>query len=494
MRFLSVESGVAKLVTFARRMDKTKDSASRDALDIFRLLKRHFDQGVTIRALSEETGISERTIYRDINSFRKEGIEGLRRNGRADKGKRRKVSEEVKKAIEGLCLRDSKPPIAWVYRQIAESCQMKGLPAPGYWVVLDIYRKLDKRLKTLAHEGDKAYEQEFDPLLLREAECQNDIWQCDHKDLKIWAIDHSGRVGKVVITAILDDYSRIIPGYFLALGPGNSMRIASALRQGIWTKNDPAWPVAGIPEVFYSDHGSDFKSTHIEQVADDLGMQLVNSIVFKPRGRGKIERFFRTLVQMFKPGHNSTMKKPIAFPELEASFQLWLNNYHNREHTELGMTPLEKWCGEGFLPKLPASLEALDLMLMKVTKPRTMWRDGIRFDNKRYVHELLTESIGQEFDIRYDPRDLSCIWVYGEGGDFVCKAELRGYHPTEEETKEVISNRQRVKKRLKAEVNDKTAAGDEFLLKPEPKPAKGTQGSDKRKEQVRLRRHFHERE
>jgi len=30
-------------------------------------------------------------------------------------------------------------------------------------------------------------------------------------------------------------------------------------------------------------------------------MQLVNTIVFKPRGRGKIERFFRTLVQMFCP-------------------------------------------------------------------------------------------------------------------------------------------------------------------------------------------------
>ena len=121
---------------------------------------------------------------------------------RADKGGRRKVSDEVKKAIEGLCLKYSKPPVMWVYRQIAESCQMKQLPIPGYWIVLDIYRKLDKRLKTLAHEGDKAYEQEFDPLLMREAKCQNDTWQCDHKDLKIWAIDHNGRVGKVQLTAI----------------------------------------------------------------------------------------------------------------------------------------------------------------------------------------------------------------------------------------------------------------------------------------------------
>jgi hypothetical protein len=52
---------------------------------------------------------------------------------------------------------------------------------------------------------------------LREAEHQNDCWQCDHKDLKIWAIDENGKIGKVWITAILDDYSRMIPGYFLTL-------------------------------------------------------------------------------------------------------------------------------------------------------------------------------------------------------------------------------------------------------------------------------------
>jgi putative transposase len=372
MRFLSEESCVAKLVTFARLMDKTKNAASKDAVDIFRLLKKHFDKGVTIRALSEETGISERTFYRAIRSYRKDGIEGLRRNPRADKGTRRKTSDEVKNAIEGLCLREPKPPITWVYRQIAESCQLKGLPVPGYWVVLDIYRKLDKRLKTLAHDGEKAYEQEFDPLIMREAKCQNEVWQCDHKDLDIWAIDHNGRVGKVFITAILDDYSRIIPGYLLAIGAANSMRITSALRQAIWPKGDPGWPVAGIPEIFYSDHGTDFKSSHIEQVAADLSITLVNSIVFKPRGRGKIERFFRTLVQMFSPSHKTTKKKPKPFSEIESSFRLWLKGYHNRKQKELAMTPLDKWSGDGFLPRLPESLESLDLMLMKVEKARTM--------------------------------------------------------------------------------------------------------------------------
>ena len=52
-----------------------------------------------------------------------------------------------------------------------------------------------------------------------------------------------------------------------------------------------------MPETFYTDHGSDFTSKHIEQVCIDLKIRLIFSQVAQPRGRGKIERFFRTLNQ-----------------------------------------------------------------------------------------------------------------------------------------------------------------------------------------------------
>lgn len=225
-----VVKSVGKIVIIANRMSKSKGApANRDALSIFRLLKRHFDKGVSIRTLAFESGVSERTLYRAIRSFREEGISGLKRPVRADKGRRRKVSEEVRAAIEGLCLKENKPTIAWVQRQVAEVCRDKQLPVPSYSVVLDIYHKLDPRLKVLAHEGDAAYEQEFDPLLRREAERPNEMWQCDHKDLDIWSVDRSGRIGKVWITAILDDFSRVVPGYLLAIGAPNSMRIAAIL-------------------------------------------------------------------------------------------------------------------------------------------------------------------------------------------------------------------------------------------------------------------------
>jgi hypothetical protein len=53
--------------------------------------------------------------------------------------------------------------------------------------------------------------------------------------------------------------------------------LALALRQAIWRKEDPRWQICGIPSTFYTDHGSDFTSKHLEQVADDLNMALIFS-------------------------------------------------------------------------------------------------------------------------------------------------------------------------------------------------------------------------
>lgn len=67
-----------------------------------------------------------------------------------------------------------------------------------------------------------------------------------------------------------------------------------SLHQAIWRKAEPGWQVCGIPDVLYNDNGTDFTSKHIEQVCADLKIRMVFSLPGKPRGRGRIERFFRT--------------------------------------------------------------------------------------------------------------------------------------------------------------------------------------------------------
>jgi putative transposase len=97
----------------------------------------------------------------------------------------------------------------------------------------------------------------------------------------------------------IDDYSRAIAGYYLGFEPPSVLRTSLALRQAIWRKTDARWPICGIPDVLHTDSGSDFTSRHMEYVAADLKMQLVFSTPGQPRGRGRIERFFRTVNEMF---------------------------------------------------------------------------------------------------------------------------------------------------------------------------------------------------
>jgi transposase InsO family protein len=40
-----------------------------------------------------------------------------------------------------------------------------------------------------------------------------------------------------------------------------------ALRRGIWRKGDSRWEICGIPDVLYTDNGSDFRSKHLEEAA-----------------------------------------------------------------------------------------------------------------------------------------------------------------------------------------------------------------------------------
>ena len=100
--------------------------------------------------------------------------------------------------------------------------------------------------------------------------------------------------------------------------------------------------MCGIPDVLYTDHGSDLTSRHLEQVGADLRIRLVFSLPGKPRGRGRIERLFSTVNEMFlceldgyAPAGGAVRGKPtLTLADFEARFRTFLLDvYHRREKT-----------------------------------------------------------------------------------------------------------------------------------------------------------------
>src|SRR5271168_1545498 len=340
-------------------------------LEVYRLIDRHLNHGVAVKLLAIEAGISERQFYRLMRSYQTGGLEGLARRSRSDKAGRRAVTSELQNVIEGMCLKKPKPTLAWVHRKIKEYCVKEQLSIPSYSVVWRIYQAIPDEQKVYAHEGEKAYRHKFAIIHRWSAEYPNEIWQCDHKQLSLYATDVSGHVGRLWLTAIEDDYSRAIVGYYLGIEAPSSLRVALALRQAIWYKSEEAWPMCGIPEKFFTDHGPDFTSSHIEQVAADLKFESIDSRVGEAEPRGKVERLFRSTEQLFVPDIKSPRESPLAIEEIDKAFRKWLLEiYLVRKNEDLGESPLTRWKSTARVPRMPESQIELDLMLLHVGRPR----------------------------------------------------------------------------------------------------------------------------
>jgi len=369
-----------------------------------------------------------------VAQYRAFGLAALVRKTRGDLGARRVVSDTIKTAIEGLALESHPLPITSVHRQIKDFAQAIGENTPSYWTVYDVVRELPPSLRTLAHDGGKRYGESFDLVHRREATKANSIWQVDHAQLDIKLLREDGTVARPWLTIVIDDYSRAIAGYYLGFDPPSSMRTSLALRQGIWRKGHPHWQICGVPDVLYTDNGTDFTSKHLQQVAADLKLRLVFSIPGKPRGRGRIERFFRTVNKMFLCDLDGSIRNKRRSPSLsldrfEEKFRHFvLEIYHRRFSADGRLPPAERWEEGGFLPRMPESLEQLDLLLMHEVRARKIRRDGIHFQGLRYLSLTLAAYVGEDATIRFDPRDMGEIRVFYQDR-FLCRAisaELAG--------------------------------------------------------------------
>ncbi|MBT8225397.1 MAG: DDE-type integrase/transposase/recombinase, partial [Dactylosporangium sp.] len=257
-----------------------------EALRRWRILRPHLEDGVALPAAVSGTGVPLRTAERWLARFRASGLAGLARAPRADRGAR-KIPDELRLLVEGLSLRTPRPSVAHVHRQVVPVAAEHGWPVPSYDTVYAIVRQIDPGLVTLAVEGAKRYQKVFDLIYRREAADPNAIWQADHTELDLWVVTPSGKPARPWLTIIEDDYSRVVAGYAVNLGAPSAIQTALVLRQAIWRKSEPGWHVCGIPAAFYTGHGSDFTSQHMEQVAADLKIRLIFSGKGRPRGRGE---------------------------------------------------------------------------------------------------------------------------------------------------------------------------------------------------------------
>jgi len=231
-----------------------------------------------------------------------------------------------------------------------------------------------------------------------EASRPNELWTGD----ALHGPTVAGR--KTYLFAFLDDHSRAIMGHRFGFAE-DTVRLAAALR--------PALGSRGVPDGIYVDNGSAFVDAWLLRACAKLGIRLIHSTPGRPQGRGKIERYFRTVREQFlveitgDPADQS--RHPVTdLGELNRLFTAWVETvYHRQTHSETAAAPLARWHAGGpfGLPTPDALAEAfLWEEHRTVTKTALVSLQG----NTYQVDPVL---VGRRVELVFDPFDLTRIEV-----------------------------------------------------------------------------------
>lgn len=203
---------------------------------------------------------------------------------------------------------------------------------------------------------------------------------------------------KAILFAFLDDHSRLLTGYRWARRE-DTVRLEAALRAGLAAR--------GVPESIYVDNGSPFVDKQFLRACASLGTRLVHSRPGKPEGRGKIERFFRTVRDQFLVEIGSGRELE-DMAQLNSLFTAWVETvYHRRVHSETGQAPLGRWSTIGAV-MAPSPAQLTEAFLWSehrtVTKTATVGLHGNHY-------EVDAALVGRRVELVFDPFDLTTMQV-----------------------------------------------------------------------------------
>jgi putative transposase len=228
-----------------------------------------------------------------------------------------------------------------------------------------------------------------------EAELPNDLWQSDMMYGPVVKVE--GRERRTFLFAFLDDMSRLVPhGQFYFIEGLQSY--LDCLRQALTRR--------GLPRRLYADNGPTFRSQHLAQITASLGIALVHSTPYQPEGRGKCERWFRTVRSGFL-----SRWKGASLEDLNRDFLDWLHKtYHQNPHSVTGQTPMERFSSHlECLRPAPRDLEDFfrKRALRIVAKDRT-----VSLNSRLY--EAPVSLIGKRVVLLYHDHDPSRVEVFFE--------------------------------------------------------------------------------
>jgi putative transposase len=351
--------------------------------------------------------IGEKTIQAWYYAWRREGITGLAPKTRVDRGQS-KISPQIQQAVLAAKRENPRRSI----RQILRLLEAAGIVARQSLSRSAIHRLLQHHgLSQLA--GSPSLPEEKRSF---SAEFAGSIWYGDvmHGPRVPGKAAVSQALRKTYLVSLIDDASRLVAHSAFCLGE-TALDIEGVLKQALLRR--------GVPTKLVVDNGAAYRANTLQGICARLGIQLIFCRPYAPEGKGKLERWHRTLRDQFLGELDA--RRITDLEELNARLWAWLEQvYHRTAHAGLaGATPLARYQRD--LPRI-RSLGAKAAQLDALFHHRVA----------RFVRKDGTVSyLGQRFEVPYalsgktvrlvvDPHAGRVVGVENEAGESLGSATV----------------------------------------------------------------------
>ncbi|MHC8381323.1 Mu transposase C-terminal domain-containing protein [Pseudomonas sp. LB3P14] len=266
--------------------------------------------------------------------------------------------------------------------------------------------------------------------------------QIDHTVVDLMVVDEDNRsvvLGRPYISLAVDLHTRVILGFYVSLLPPSAVSVAMLMESCALPKTEflqslglpeHLLPYYGLAEVIHTDNAKEFISDVFVLNAKDFDIDVEHRDIPEKHQGGHIESLIgKLMLNTIHPlpgttGSNaqqgkhlkSNKKAAIGLTGLRRILAYTLHAYHQTKHSELGTTPAQVW--DGHFAKKPncrvletSQYEDFKYRFYPEVHKKKVVPGGIEIFRRFYYGRSLKDRVRDEVTVKYDPYDLSFIYV-----------------------------------------------------------------------------------
>jgi putative transposase len=408
----------------------------------------------SIEAAAWELGISRAYCYRLLRRYRENpSITRLMPQSRGRVAGYRlldpAVDTVIEAAINEFYLTPERPTMAGLVQEVARRCARQSLKAPTYKAVLA--RVKARKMREVLKKREGAASARAQTARIAGHLVSDDpfgLVQIDHTLADVIVVAEGSRlpIGRPWLTLAIDVATRVVAGFYLSLERPSALAVALVLSHVVLPKDrylrgrgvDVAWPMYGIPDRVHLDNAKEFHSQALARGAQRYGIEVDYRPPAQPHWGGHIERLIGTMMGAVHllPGStfSNTLQRGVYDSEAAAvmtmaELETWLVHqiagvYHHSVHRAIGKAPITAWTeamAQLSRPMRTAPDEDRFYLDFLPFRKRSVQRGGIALFNISYSDSVISTFLSsprQQFLIRYDPRDMSQVYLRDSDGAY----------------------------------------------------------------------------